>query len=143
MAGGTPALGPEDEVVRSSHVAHPANRLRSPLGENFRRDLVKLNELHHNVCHSSLLVEVVKNLGHAGRARILGGEVGQVFQRHDLGIEGRMRAELDKVPMEWESTAVIGFTPVVSLVFGASAYDACLQVGKVCGRGHGLWSPVI
>ena len=134
MVGGTPTLGPEDEVVRSSHIAHPANRLRSPLGEDFRQDLIKLNELHHNVRHSSLLVEVVKNLGHTGPTRILGGEVGQVFQCHDLGIEGRVRAELDKVPMEWESTAVIGFAPVVSLVFSASAYDACLQVSKVWTR---------
>ena len=53
--------------------------------------------------HSSLLVEVVKNLGYAGRARILGSVV---FERHDLGIEGRVRADL-----------------VVSLAFGAGAYD--------------------
>ena len=44
--------------------------------------------------HSSLLVEVVKNLGYAGRARILGSVV---FERHDLGIEGRVRVDLGKL----------------------------------------------
>lgn len=48
----------------------------------------------------------------------------------DLGIEGRVRAERNKVPLKWESTAVVGFTPAVLL---AGAYDVYLQRGKVYG----------
>ena len=33
------ALGPEDDVVRSRHAAHPANRLRSLRNKNLGRDL--------------------------------------------------------------------------------------------------------
>jgi len=97
MAGTAVAHGPEDDVVRSRHGAHPANRLRSLRGKGLGRDLNQVNVLHDHVGHQSIVVEEVVDLRHAWRARIALGEVGQVLQRHDLGVEGRVRVELDKV----------------------------------------------
>ena len=57
------------------------------------------------------------------RARIALGEVGQVVQRHDLGVEGRVRAELDKVLAEWEAASVVAVVPILALVLGTGAHD--------------------
>ena len=130
------ALGPEDDVVRSRHAAHPANRLRSLRGKGLGRDLNQVNVLHDYVGHPSIVVEEVVDLRHARRARIALGEVGQVLQRHDLGVEGRVRVELDKVLAEWEAASVVAIILILALVLGAGAHDGWLECGKVRGRRH-------
>jgi len=136
VAGTAVALGPEDDVVRSRHAAHPANRLRSLRGKGLSRDLNQVNVLHDYVGHPSIVVEEVVNLRHAWRARIALGEIGHVIQRHDLGVEGQVRVELDKVLAEWEAASVVAIILILALVLGAGAHDSWLEGGKVCGRRH-------
>jgi hypothetical protein len=138
VAGTAVALSswPEDDVVRSRHTAHPANRLRSLRGKDLDRDLNQVNVLHDYVGHPSIVVEEVVNLRHAWRARIALGEVGQVLQRHDLGVEGQVPVELDKVLAEWEAASVVAIILILALVLGAGAHDSWLEGGKVRGRGR-------
>jgi len=65
-----------------------------------------LNEIHHDVSHSSA-GKSSEEPGHAGARSNPRGEFGQVFQCHDLGVEGRVRANLNKNTLEW-NTAVTG-----------------------------------
>ena len=136
VAGTTAALGSEDDVVGSWHAAHPANGLRSFRGKSLSRDLNQVNVLHDYVGHPSINVEEVVDLRHARRARIALGEVGQIDQRHDLGVEGRVWAELDKVLAKWEAATVVAVVLILAFVLGAVAHDGWLEGGKVCGRSH-------
>jgi len=122
--------------VWSRHAAHPANGLRGLRGKGLSRDLNQVNVLHDYVGHPSIVVEEVVDPRHARRARIAVGEVGQIVQRHDLGVEGRVRAELDKVLAEWEAATVVAVVLILALVLGADAHDGWLEGGKVRGRRH-------
>lgn len=136
VAGTAVALGPEDDVLRSRHAAHPANRLRSLRGKGLGRDLNQVNVLHDYVGHPSIVVEEVVDMRHAWSACIALGEVGQVVQRHDLGVEGRVRAELDKVFAEWEAATIVAVVLILALVLGAGTHDGWLEGRKVRGRRH-------
>ena len=71
------------------------------------------------------------------RARIALGEVGQVAQRYDLGVEGRVRAELDKELAEWEAASIVfAVVLILALVFGPGAHDGWLEGGEVRRRRH-------
>ena len=138
MAGTAAALGSEDDVVRSRHGAHPGNSLRSLRGKGLSRDLNQINILHDYVGHPSIVVKEEVDLRHAWCARIALGEVGQIDQRHDLGVEGRVWAELDKVLAEWKGATVVGVVFILAFVLGAGAHDrdSWLEGGKVRVRSH-------
>ena len=133
MAGTAAALGSEDDVVRRRHATHPANGLRSLWGKGLTRDLNQVNIFHHYVGHLSIVVEEVVDLR---RARIALGEVGQIDQRHNLGVEGRVWAELDKVLTEWEAATVVAVVLILAFMLGAGAHDGWLEGGKVRGLSH-------
>ena len=138
VTGTAVALGPEDDVVRSWQAAHPAYRLRSFRGKRLGRDLNQVNAFHDYVGHDPfIVVEEVVDLPHARRARITLGEVGHVVQRHDLGMEGRVIAEIDKfkVLAEWQTASVVAVVVLILvLVLGAGARDGSLEGGKVRRR---------
>ena len=78
VAGTAVALGTKNDVVRSRHAAHPADRLRSLWGKGLGRNLNQVNVLHDYVGHPSIVMEEVVDLRHARRVRIALSEVGQV-----------------------------------------------------------------
>ena len=131
VTGITVPHGPKNHVVRSRHAAHPLDRLRSLQGKGLGRDLNQVNVLHDYVGHPSMVVEEVVDLRHTRRTRIALGEVGQVFQRHDLGVEGRVRPEIDKVLVKWEAPSVVAVVLILALVLGAGVHDGWLEGGKV------------
>ena len=137
VTGAAVALGPEDDVVRSWQAAHPAYCLRSLRGKRLGRDLNQVNAFHGYVLGHGpfIVVEEVVDLRHAWRARIALDEVGHVVQRHDLRIEGRVIAELNKVLAESQTTSVVVVVALILvLVLGAGAHDGSFEDGKVRGR---------
>jgi len=141
VAGTAVAHGPEDDVVRSRHAAHPSDSLCSLRGKDLFRDLDQVNVLHDYVGHPSIVMEEVVDLWYPRGIRIALGEVSQVVQRHGLGVEGRVAVKLDKVLAEWEAASVVAVIPILGFVLGACAHDGWLEGGKVRGRRHWWESP--
>ncbi len=116
------ALGPKDDVVWSWHAAHPANCLHSLQGKGLSQDLKQVNVLHDYVGHPSIVMGEVVDLWHT---HIALGEVGQVVQHHNLGVEGQVCAKLDGVLAKWEAASVVAVIPILVLMLGMGAHDSC------------------
>src|SRR5258707_994212 len=114
------ALGPKDDVVWSQHPAHPVNHLHSLQGKGLSQDLKQVNVLHDYVGHPSIVMGEVVDLWHT---HIALGEVGQVVQHHNLGVEGQVCAKLDGVLAKWEAASVVAVIPILVLMLGTGAHD--------------------
>src|SRR5258708_22945759 len=76
----------------SQSLQHPVNHLHSLQGKGLSQDPKQVNVLHDYVGHPSIVMGEVVDLWHT---HIALGEVGQVVQHHNLGVEGQVCAKLD------------------------------------------------
>src|SRR5258708_8133980 len=89
-------------------------------GKGLSQDLNQVNVLHDYIGHLSIVMGEVVDLQHT---HIALGKVRQVVQHHNLGVEGQVHAELDKVLAKWEAASVVAVIPILAIMLGTGAHD--------------------